>query len=321
LAISGPVGVGKTDFALRYAHDMAAATPDGQLYADLGATEPQGDSAEVILPAFLRALGITDQRLPDVRWQQECLYRSVVARCRLIVLLDNVRDEAQVRPLMAETSRSLLIVISRRPLLGLNDVRRLDLDVLPRHESIAMLQSLVGEHAEKQVCDRLAELCGDLPLALDVAGRKLAARPDQALSDVVDHLALHGDLLEWLRVGDICVRDVLDAAYQTLTLPSRSLLDRLGRRKPSDAETGALEPVMGMSVPSGRDELLGELVETGMLRRGATPSGYRLDPLLRAFVHGQSCRLERRPALSRPKKFTGQRRLTLRPAGTMSVRA
>ncbi|MGH3932474.1 MAG: NB-ARC domain-containing protein, partial [Pseudonocardiaceae bacterium] len=195
LVISGPVGVGKTDFALRYAHDMAAGMPDGQLYADLGATEPHDDPADVVLPAFLRALGITDQHLPDLRWQQEGLYRSLVAHRRLIVLLDNVRDEAQVRPFLAETSRSLLIVVSRRPLLGLNDVHRLDLDVLPRHESIAMLGSLIGERAEPQVYGRLAELCGDLPLALDVAGRKLAARPGQELSDVVDHLARHGDLL------------------------------------------------------------------------------------------------------------------------------
>jgi hypothetical protein len=301
LVISGPVGVGKTDFALRYAHDMAAVMPDGQLYADLGAAELRGGSAEVVLPVFLRALGIADQRLPDLRWQQEGLYRSVVARRRLIVLLDNVHDEAQVRPLLAETSRSLLIVVSRRPLLGLNDVRRLDLDVLPRHESIAMLQGLVGEPAEARVCGRLAELCGDLPLALDVAGRKLAARPDRALSDVVDHLARHGNLLDWLRVGDICVRDVLNTAYQTLTPPARILLDLLARRQANGVETGALRPAMEVSAPTGREELLEELIETGMLRRSATPSRYRLDPLLHAFAHERSYRLGRHPAQGLPK--------------------
>lgn len=319
LVISGPVGVGKTDFALRHAHDMAAAMPDGQLYADLGAAEPQSGSAEVVLPAFLRALGITDERLPDVRWQQEGLYRSVVASRRLIVLLDNVRDEAQVRPLLAETSRSLLIVVSRRPLLGLSDVRRLDLDVLPRHESITMLRALVGERAEAQMYDRLADSCGDLPLALDVAGRKLAARADQALSDVIDHVARRGDLLDWLRVGDICVRDVLDAAYETLTLPARSLLDLLGRGKAGDVETGALGPAKGVGVP-GREELLEELfeelAEAGMLRRRVAPSGYRMDPLLRAFVHEQSRRLERHLALGRLETVTGRRRLVPRPAGS-----
>ncbi|HXV94279.1 MAG TPA: ATP-binding protein, partial [Pseudonocardia sp.] len=204
LVVSGPVGVGKTDLALRYAHDMAVAMPDGQLYADLGTAAAQGGSPEAVVRAFLRALGVTDDQVPEAPWQQAGLYRSLLARRRLVVLLDGVRDEQQVRPLLGETSGSLLILISRRLLLGLSGVRRIQLGVLPRHESVAMLRALAGTQADAdpEACDRLAELCGDLPLALDVAGRRLAARPDRFPRDVVEHAARRGGLLEWLRVGD-----------------------------------------------------------------------------------------------------------------------
>ncbi|GAA4428714.1 hypothetical protein GCM10023148_32830 [Actinokineospora soli] len=110
VVITGPVGVGKSELALRHAHDLAATTVDGQLYADLDPLPPGPAGAEALLVDFLAALGVPAASLPESLHQRAGLYRSVLAERRLVVLLDNVRDERQVRPLLAETRTS-----SRRP--------------------------------------------------------------------------------------------------------------------------------------------------------------------------------------------------------------
>ena len=286
VVISGPVGVGKTDLALRYAHTLTAVTPDGQLYADFDAS-PEVSGRDV-LKGFLKALVAADQ-VPADPGQQAGLYRSLLARRRLVVLLDNVRDEQQARPLLAETSHGALIMVSRTSLLGLSEVRRVELDVLGRGDSIAMIEALVGERAtqDRAACDRLAEACGDLPLALDVAARRLASRPDWVLRDAVARCVKSGALLDWLRIGDISVRDRLASAYRMLTLPARNVLEQLVRGAACEVDTSAVARALGLTL-WGVEELLEELVGAGMLRRGAVPGGYRLDRLIHSFAVDQA---------------------------------
>ncbi|NUT48012.1 MAG: ATP-binding protein, partial [Saccharothrix sp.] len=240
VVISGPAGVGKSELALYHAHRLAADAVDGQLYVDLGPLEPGERGARTVLEGFLRALGVPVEQLPDTVDQQAGLYRSLVAERRLVVLLDNVRDERQVRPLLVESRHGATVIVGRTPLLGLRDVRRLRLDVPPRAESIAMLAGAVPDPvaAEPEDCDRLARLCGDLPQALDIAARKLAARPDVPVSRVLARLTEPGALLDWLRIGDVSVRESYQSAYLGLGDAAKALLHQVAHQ-PVD------EPVVG----------------------------------------------------------------------------
>ncbi|WP_439423058.1 helix-turn-helix domain-containing protein [Saccharothrix sp. HUAS TT10] len=273
VVISGPAGVGKSQLALHHAHRLAAAAVDGQLYVDLGPLEPGEAGARVVLDGFLRALGVPVEHLPEAVDQQGGLYRSLIAERRLVVLLDNVRDERQVRPLLVESARTTTVVVSRTPLHGLRDVRRLRLDVPSRAEAIAMLAD--AGQAEPEDCDRLARLCGDLPQALDIAARKLAARPDVPVSRVLGRLTGPGALLDWLRVGDLSVRESYQSAYLGLGDVAKTVLHQLAQR-PAD------EPVVPAAFAD--DEPVYELADVGLLRGAGRPGAYRLDPLARAYA-------------------------------------
>ncbi len=289
VVINGPFGVGKSEFALHYAHSLAPIMIDGQLYGDFAPLMSGGKGAQAVVSGFLNALGVPPHQLPAAADQQAGLYRTLLADRRLVVLLDNVRDEGQVRPLLAETPGSVTIVVSRAALLGLRDVCRMPLGVVSRADSIAMIAAAVGAAAaDPDACARLAELCGDLPLALDIAVRRLTVRPDIPLRWVTQRLAQPGSALGWLQIGDLSVRKSLASAYRRLGDAARTLLAHL-------VLMAAHEPVGWIEGTRQRstypveqelteDELIEELIDGGMLRRGASPSGYRLDPLVRIFV-------------------------------------
>src|SRR5512139_3144682 len=281
IVVSGSVGVGKSAFVLNHAHQIAAEMVDGQLYADL---RPPVPDLRSVLTGFLLALGMAEERLPAATDQLAGLYRSLLAERRLLVVLENVRDEGQVRPLLAETRRSVTIVVSRNPLLGLRDVRRVRLDVLPRNDSIAMMANAAPDlvAADPVECDRLAELCGDLPLAIDIAVRKLLARPDVPLTRITREQSRPGALLDWLRIGDLSLRDSLTSAYMQLDGAARTLLQQLARRS-AVADWGGRTDDLASAVPAD-NELVDELVAAGMLRHVEPGGVYRLDPLVGAFV-------------------------------------
>ncbi len=281
MVISGPTGVGKSDLALYYAHSVAADLPDGQLYADLGglrhglAGAPAAPEAGDILDGFLRALGV--ENLSGSFDHRAGVYRTLLADRRLLVLLDNVQDEQQVRPLLAETTTSTTLLVSRKRLLGLRDVDRLQLTPLSRGDSIAMITAALPHLAVTagQDCARLAELCGDLPLALDLAIRKIASRPHLTLRRVVEEWRLNDNTVDWLSVGDLSMRYSLESAYRTLSPPARELLHQLARTPPGSPG----------SLPPGEDELAEEIADAGLLSH-ADPylDGRGLPQPMRAFV-------------------------------------
>jgi hypothetical protein len=296
VVISGPPGTGKSELALALAYRLAADMPDGQLYADLGHDALSSADPYAVADGFLHALGIPAHQLSAVADQRAGLYRSLLAERRVLVLLENACCERQVRPLLAESRLSVTIVVARAPLLGLAGVRRIRLDVLSRAGSIAHIASVLPQRVRQDpvACDQLAALCADLPLALDIATRKLAARPELSLRGIVDRLREPHVMLDWLRIGDLSVREMLATAYSQLDDPARTLLHRLVRQDGFPGP-GAEHGVIA-AAPREEDHYE-RLAEAGMLRWGAAPATYRADPLVRAFVSG----LAQRPgAMHRP---------------------
>lgn len=307
LVISGPIGVGKTTFALRLADDMAAEFPDGQLYADLGACEPGGQPVDDIIGGFLRALEVPASLVPVDPAERGNLYRSLLAQHRLFVLLENPRDECQVRPLLARASHSQVVVTSRTRLLGLDGANRIDLHTFTRPESMALIGGLAGAHrveAEYQATDAVADACEDLPLAVNIVGRKIAARPERPILYTARQLAAPGRLLDSLTVGDVNVRDRFESAYRLLPPAGRGALRELGRGGAGWATAASVAPALGIGLDDA-DDVLESLVDAGLLARAEAVGRYHISALVTAFAArcepgAAPARAGQRPATARP---------------------
>jgi DNA-binding SARP family transcriptional activator len=182
-AVSGTAGVGKTALAVHWAHHAAAKFPGGQLYVNLRGYDPgQPVSAAGALAGFLRALGVPGPDIPAEQTERAARYRSLLAGKQMLVVLDNASTVEQVRPLLPGTPGCAVLVTSRNSLAGLvarDGAVRLDLDLLPLADAVALLAELTGARvaAEPDAAVTLARQCARLPLALRVAAELAAARP------------------------------------------------------------------------------------------------------------------------------------------------
>lgn len=221
-AIDGVGGVGKSALALHAAHRVADLYPDGQLYVDLqGATAGLAplDPLEV-LGRFLRALGVAGDQVPDQVDEAAARFRSQVAGRRLLVVLDNAADQAQVRQLLPGTPGCGVLVTSRRSLFGLSGADQLRLGLLSEAEAVALLRRLVGAErvaAEPSAAEEIARWCGYLPLALRIAAARLVARPEWPLARLAQRLSDTRQRLDELELAEVGVRASLAVSHEGLT--------------------------------------------------------------------------------------------------------
>ncbi len=226
-AIDGTGGVGKSALAIHAAHRLADRFPDGQLYVDLyGATAGQSalDPGEV-LGRFLRALGVDGSSVPGDTDEASAQFRSLAAGRRLLVILDNAASVDQVRPLLPAGPGCAALVTSREMLTTLEGATHLHLDVLPQDQAVALLERVVGVErvrAEPAEAEEITRLCGGLPLALRIAGARLAARPAWPLRTLVAKLTDARGRLDELRFGDLAVRISFQVSYEGFRLGRRS---------------------------------------------------------------------------------------------------
>jgi hypothetical protein len=260
----------------------------------MGVGGPDGISSSEVIAGFLEALGVPPGRIPPHELHRAGLFRSMLARLRVIVLLDDVRSEGQVRPLFARSTHSQLLVTSRARLLGLDGVRRTELDVFTRGESMELIRSLVGDErmrSEREAHLRLAELCDDLPLAVTIAGRKIAAQPGRRVSQITQQLAQGTDPIQWLSVGDVSLRDALMSAYLRLTPLAREVFHRLARCGAQGVTARDMARSMKTAVDCA-EHSLETLVDFGLLRL-ASPGRYAMSPLVDLFANERLGRLRK----------------------------
>ena len=286
LVIGGPVGAGKTVFASRFAHEHADDFPDGELFADMGGSGSIGPDPYEVMTGFLVALGVAPDRIPADRGHRTGMYRSLLAQREVIVVLDDVGEESRIRPLLARSMRSQILVTSRARLLGLDGVRRIMVDAFTRDESMELLGVLVGEdrvRADREVCFRLAELCDDLPLAITIAGRKIASQPDRPISAIVGSLVggVHG--LSWLHAGDTSLAATLSTAYRSLSGLSLEVFHRLGRGGTEELTADNVARLMKITADVA-ELALERLVDNGLLRRVPANDRYVMPSLVEQFA-------------------------------------
>ncbi len=296
-AIGGTAGVGKTALALQWAHRVADRFPDGQLYANLrgfdsGAGQPT-DPADV-LRGFLDAFGVHPERIPHDTESLAALYRSVLADRKMLVLLDNAADVAQVRPLLPASPDCLVIVTSRRELAALaarEGALLVQLDVLSAQEANELLVERLGEaraEAEPWAVTELATLCARLPLALSVIVARAAAAPRLPLAALAAELTELGGRLDALDVGDPAanVRTVLSLSYRHLPGTSARMFRLLGLHPGPDISARAAASLAGVPVPEARSALR-DLVRASLLME-TVPGRYAFHDLLRAYAAEQA---------------------------------
>jgi transcriptional regulator with XRE-family HTH domain len=192
LLIDGMAGVGKTALAVRAAHRLASQYPDAQLYCDLhGYSEEHEPSGPAdALAVLLRMAGVGPEAIPVSPHQRVALWQSILARRRVLVLLDNVMHADQVRPLIPSHPGSLVCVTSRRRLSDLDGATRLSLDVLPSGDATELFARASGgdrAHNRAAVAE-IVRLCGYLPLAVRAAAVRLANRPSWTADELVARL-------------------------------------------------------------------------------------------------------------------------------------
>ncbi|MFI9323636.1 tetratricopeptide repeat protein [Kitasatospora aureofaciens] len=283
--ISGQPGLGKTAFALHAAHALAPAFPDGQLSLDLGGMAATPLPVREALGQVLRALGVADGAVPAGTEERAGLFRALVRDRRLVLVLDNAADEAQVRPLLPGSGPAVTIVTSRHALPGLEAVHRLRLDVLAPAEASALLARIAGPERVEAAPDaaaELARLCGYLPLALRIAGQRLVARPQQPVVQLARQLAAEENRLDLLETGDLAVRPAFELSYRRLPEQSRLVLRRCALTAGADFTAAVLARYAGLS--AARTELvLEQLVDAGLVQPAA-PERYRLHDLVRLYA-------------------------------------
>ncbi|OUD04372.1 BTAD domain-containing putative transcriptional regulator [Streptomyces swartbergensis] len=296
VAVAGIGGVGKTALAVRVAHQARAAFPDGQLYVDLRGAGPRGVEPESVLGFLLRALGTPDSAIPDSLEERAALYRSVLDGRRVLVLLDNARDAAQVRPLLPGTEGCAALVTSRVRMVDLAGCHLVDLDVMTSEEALQLFTKIVGEERVESERDAALEVlaaCGFLPLAIRVAAARLAARRTWTVSVLATKLADEHRRLDELQAGDLTVKAAFELVYGQLEPAQARAFRLLSLADGPDISLAAAASVLELGTAETED-LLESLVDTSLLE-SAAPERYRYHDLVRLYARGCAERDEQPP--------------------------
>jgi tetratricopeptide (TPR) repeat protein/DNA-binding SARP family transcriptional activator len=289
--ISGCPGVGKTTLAVHWAHRVASQFPDGQLHLNLrGFSEDEAMGAQDALRSFLTAFGLTTESIPADPAARTGLYRSVLAGRRALIVLDNVRDVDQVRPLLPGSPDCFTVITSRKQLAGLavgEGAHLLTLDVLKAADARRLLAGRIGADrvlAEPDATEEIIARCAGLPLALAVVAARAAARPRFRLSFIASKLRDPSDVLGAPGATDseVGVHTAFSWSYTQLSPAAARMFRLAGLHPGSDISVPAAAALASLAEPVAHT-LLDALSAVHLLEETA-PGRFMLHDLLRAYA-------------------------------------
>jgi DNA-binding SARP family transcriptional activator len=224
--VTGAPGGGKTSLALHVAHLLRTTFANGSLYACLYGSTAQPRSTDAVLSDLLHGLGLAATAIPIELEQRINLLRSQLATRRLLIVLDDVGSEDQIAGLLPGVPGPAVLITSRRRLAGIPGVQAVDVGMMSADESLTLLGRICGEErvaAASGAAAELSQMCGGLPLAVRIAGVRLAAHPHWAVSTLLDRLRDERSRLDELSHGDVAVRSLLADVYESLSPTAKTL--------------------------------------------------------------------------------------------------
>ncbi|WP_410583141.1 ATP-binding protein [Amycolatopsis sp. lyj-108] len=286
VVLHGLPGAGKTALAVDAGHRHAHRFAQGCLFLDLRGMDPEPLTPDRAVHRLLRGLGLDERQFPNDPEDRLALYRSLMHDREILLLLDNAANEAQVRPLLATSPGSMVLVTSRSTLTGLNARHRVALDVLSGGEAVDLLGVAAGEprlKAEPAAARRVAELCGGVPLALLIAGNRLASRPQWTIAHLADQLENERRRLSVLTAGDLQIRAAFTLSYHHLAPETARVFRRLALVDGPDVSVELVAVAAGSPADEVEAELE-KLAEASLLGFGGASGRFTTHDLLRVFA-------------------------------------
>ncbi|UQS32037.1 winged helix-turn-helix domain-containing protein [Streptomyces fradiae] len=293
LTVDGMAGSGKTALAVHAAHRVADRYPDGQVFLDLHGFSPHREPVEPhdALGTLLRALGVPADALPEDPADRQGLWRGMTADRRLLLLFDNVLSSDQVRPLIPAGPGCLVLVTSRPRLAGLDGAVPLPLPLPSPADGLDLLGRFIGHRrvaAEQEAAAELVALCGRLPLALRIAGSRLANRPHWSLAYLAGRLRHEAPRLDELTVEQRGVRTALHLSYAAVPPRHQELFRLLGAHPGTDFDAAGVAALAGLA-PHTAEALLEDLLDARLLLP-RSPGRYTFHSLVRALAREAAAR-------------------------------
>ncbi|WP_254904137.1 ATP-binding protein [Streptomonospora nanhaiensis] len=285
--ITGPGGAGKTTLAVHGAHRLAECFPDGQLFIDLYGYTVEQDPITAVsaLGSLLRAIGVQPDTIPESVEERAALWRASLAGRRVLIVLDNAANFAQISPLLAAAPGSLTIVTSRQDLPGVSGAQYIALGMLGPESSLRLFSTVLGEdrvaHEEAEARE-VVRLCGGLPLALRIVAGRMLSRPRWTFQHVKLRLGEHQRMFRELRIDGQSVEAVFELSYQSLNDEQREAFLHLGVMIGGTVDLHGAAALLDRDPPEA-DDLLQELVSVCLFDEPSVDV-YRFHDLLGAYA-------------------------------------
>ncbi|GAA2687662.1 MULTISPECIES: AfsR/SARP family transcriptional regulator [Actinosynnema] len=289
IGLDGMPGVGKTSLAVHVAHGLAEEFPHGRFYVDLHGHSPVRPPVgpEEALEVLLRQAGVPSDRLPPGTVGRAALWRMRTAGRRLVVLLDNAVDTAQVRPLLPGAADSVVVVTSRSRIAGLDGALTLSLEPPPPDEVLRVVEGVLGADrvaAEPEAARELVTACGGLPLAVRIACTRLHNRPAWSIAHMVERLRDRRGGLGELAVEDRSVAAAVGLSFEELEPAHRRVLRLVGALPSADFDAHRVAELAGLAVDRA-EAVLERLLDVRLLAQ-RSPGRYAVHEVVRAYTRG-----------------------------------
>lgn len=295
VAVDGMAGVGKTSLLVHVAHQLVEGFPDGQFYVDLlgYAVDRKPMDPTEALGTLLKQAGVTRDELPDDLSARAVLWRMRTAGQRILVLLDNVVDSAQVRALLPGTPDGIVMISSRSRLTGLDGTLSLSLEPPPTEEGLELVVGILGADRvarEPEAARELVTVCDHLPLAIRIACTRLHNRARWTIRYLVGRLHDEERKMSELAVGDRSVAAAIGLSYDALEPGHQRVFRLLGLVPATEFDVYAVAALADMSL--GRAELILEDLLDMRLVVQLAPGRYGLHDLVHSLARSLVGRVE-----------------------------